>query len=73
MAKDTIDWSEKSARRVSFVPTLRDRDHAIAFDITDGQRRLKPTLVIARTVPGSIEWKSGPSEHLVRLVVSWVD
>jgi hypothetical protein len=58
--------------RVTFTPTVRGDDIAIAFVITDGDKRLTPTLVITRAVPGSIEWMSPAQGRTVRLAVSWV-
>jgi hypothetical protein len=58
--------------RVIFTPTLRGDDIEIAFDITDGDRRLRPTIVITRTVSGSIQWTSQLQGRAVRLAVSWV-
>ena len=57
--------------RVIFTPTLRGDDIAIAFDITAGSRRVRPTLVISRTVPGGIRWTSSTGAHEVRLQISW--
>ena len=65
--KGTIAFDDKD---VSFVPTVRADDIALAFEIIDKERRLTPTLVISRTVPGSIEWAS--ARRTVRLEVSWV-
>jgi hypothetical protein len=65
-----IDLGEK---HVIFVPTIRGDDLAVAFDVADGERRLKPTLVITKTVPGSIEWLSPSEGQSVRLAVSWVE
>jgi hypothetical protein len=60
------------ALRVTFTPTVRGDDVAIAFDITEGGRQFRPTLVVTRTVPGSIEWTSNVRGHAIRLGVSWV-
>ena len=60
------------AARVTFTPTVRGDDVAIAFDITEGDRRFRPTLVVARTVPGSIEWTSSVRGQAIRLAASWV-
>ena len=59
--------------RVTFTPTVRGDDIDIAFDITDGDKRLRPTLRISKTVPGSVEWMSpAHGQKTVRLAVSWV-
>lgn len=58
--------------RVTFTPIVRGDDIAIAFDITHGDKRSRPTLVITKAVPGSIEWMSPAQRQTVRLAVSWV-
>ena len=70
----SIVLGEKQGKaRVTFTPTVRGDDIDVAFDITDGDKRLRPTLRISRTVPGSIEWMSpAQGQKTVRLAVSWV-
>jgi hypothetical protein len=58
--------------RVTFRPSARGDDIVIAFDITDGDRRFGPNLLITRTVPGAIEWTSSAKGQAFRLAVSWV-
>ena len=58
--------------RVTFTPTVRGDDVAIAFDISSGGRQFRPTLVITRTVPGSLEWTSSTRAQAIRLTVSSV-
>ena len=65
--KGTIAFDDKD---VTFVPTIRADDITLAFEIVDKEKRLTPTLVISRTVPGSIEWAS--ARQTVQLKVSWV-
>ena len=56
---------------VTFTPTVRGDDIDIAFDITDGDKRLGPTLRISKTAQGSIEWMSpAHRQKTVRLAVS---
>ena len=54
----SIAFGEKSQAVVAFTPTVRGDDIDFAFDITDGEKRLSPTLRISKTVPGSMEWMS---------------
>ena len=62
-----------SEARVTFTPAVRGGDIDLAFDITDGDKRLRPTLRISKAAPGSIEWISpGQGQKTVRLAVSWV-
>jgi len=70
----SIVLGEKQGKaRVAFSPTVRGDDLDIAFEITDGDQRLKPTLRISKTVPGSLEWtSSAQGQKPVRLAVSWV-
>ena len=70
----SIVLGEKQGKaRVTFTPTVRGDDIDIAFDITDGDKRLRPTLRISKTVPGFIEWTSrAHGQKTVRLAVSWV-
>jgi len=56
--------------RVTFTPTVRGDDVAVAFDINSGGRQFRPTLVITRTVPGSVEWTSSTRAQTIRLTVS---
>ena len=58
--------------RLTFSPTLRDDGLAIAFDITNGDGQLRPTLVITRTVPGSLQWTSRAGGRAIRIDVSWL-
>jgi hypothetical protein len=58
--------------RVIFTPTFRGDDVAIAFDISSGGRPFRPTLVITKTVPGSLEWTSSTRAQTIRLTVSLV-
>ena len=69
-----ITFGEKQGpARVTFTPTVRGDDIDIAFDITDGDKRLKPTLRISKTVPGSVQWMSpAHGQKAVMLAVSWV-
>jgi hypothetical protein len=69
-----ITFGEKQSQaRVTFTPTVRGDDIDLAFDITDGGKRLKPTLRISKTVPGSVEWISpAHGQKTVLLAVSWV-
>ena len=69
-----ITFGEKQSQaRVTLTPTVRGDDIDIAFDITDGDTRLKPTLRISKTVPGSVEWMSpAHGQKTVLLAVSWV-
>ncbi len=69
----SIAFGEKSQAVVAFTPTVRGDDIDFAFDITDGEKRLSPTLRISKTVPGSMEWMSpAHGQKTVRLAVSWV-
>jgi hypothetical protein len=69
----SIAFGEKSQAVVTLTPTVRGDDIDIPFDITDGDKRLSPTLRISKTVPGSVEWKSpAHAQKTVRLAVSWV-
>ena len=70
----SIVLGEKQGKaRVTFKPTVRGDEIDIAFDITDGDKRLRPMLRISKTVPGSIEWTSrAQGQKTVRLAVSWV-
>ena len=57
--------------RVTLTPTVRGDDIDIAFDITDGDKHLVPTLRISKTAQGSIEWTSpAHRQKTVRLAVS---
>lgn len=69
-----ITFGEKQGpARVTFTPTVRGDDIDIAFDITDWDKRLKPTLRISKTVPGSVQWMSpAHGQKAVLLAVSWV-
>ena len=69
-----ITFGEKQSHaRVTFTPAVRGDDIDIAFDITDGDKRLRPTLRISKTVPGSVEWMSpAHGQKTVQLAVSWV-
>lgn len=58
--------------RVTFTPTVRGDDVAIAFDISSGGRQFRPTLVITKTVPGSLEWVTSTRAQTIRLTVSLV-
>ena len=58
--------------RVTFTPTVRGDEVAIAFDISSGGRQFRPTLVITRTIPGSLEWTSSTRAQTIRLTVSLV-
>jgi hypothetical protein len=51
-----------------FTPTLRDSTVGLAFDIETGDSHLKPQLVLDRSEPGVISWKS-PSGALMKIVV----
>ena len=69
----SIAFGEKSQAVVMLTPTVRGDDIDIAFDITDGDKRLNTTLRISKNVPGSIEWMSpAQGQKTVRLAVSWV-
>jgi hypothetical protein len=72
--KGDITFGEKQIQaRVTFTPAIRGDDIDIAFDITDGDERLTPTLRISKTAPGSVEWLSpAHGQKTVRLAVSWV-
>ena len=71
--KASIVLGEKQGKaRVTFTPTVRGDDIDIAFDITDGDKRLRPTLRISKTVPGVIAWMSRAEGPKTRLAVSWV-
>ena len=68
-----IELDERHGQvRVTFRPSARSDDLVIAFDITDGDRRFRPNLVITRTVPGLIEWTSSAQGQTIRLAVSWL-
>jgi hypothetical protein len=56
---------------VILTPAVGDAAITIVFDITEGDRRLRPTLVVSRTAPGSIEWVAAQG-RTVRLTVSWI-
>jgi hypothetical protein len=56
--------------RVTFTPTVRGDDIAIAFNITSGSRQFRPSFVISKTNPGSIEWTSSARAQTIRLTVS---
>src|SRR5262245_39559979 len=65
---------DHGVERVDFKPTTRgDQAMAIAFTVTSGDRQFHPTLVITRTVPGTIEWTSSTGTETFRLGVSWVE
>jgi hypothetical protein len=70
----SIVLGEKQGKvQVVFSPTVRNDNIDIAFDITDGDQHLRPTLRISKTVPGSLEWtSSAQGQKPVRLAVSWV-
>ena len=69
----SIAFGEKSQAVVTFTPTVRGDDIDFVFDITDGDKRLRPALRISKTVPGSVEWMSpAHGQKTVRLAVSWV-
>ena len=59
--------------RVTFTPTLGGDDIAIAFNITSGGEQFRPSLVITKTVRGSLEWTSRTGGQMFRLTVSWVE
>ena len=58
--------------RVTFTPTVRGDDVAVAFDISSGGRQFRPTLVITGTVPGSLESVTSTRAQTIRLTVSLV-
>lgn len=60
------------AEKIILTPTVSGDDVAIAFNITSGEKEIRPSLVISRAVRGSLEWTSGTGAHTVRLSVSWV-
>jgi hypothetical protein len=72
--KGDITFGEKQSQaRVTLTPAVQGDDIDIAFDITDGNKRLRPALRISRTVSGSVEWSSpAHGQKTVRLAVSWV-
>jgi hypothetical protein len=57
---------------VTFIPTVRGDNVAIAFDIAAGDKEFKPTLVITKTVLGSLRWASSTGGQDVRVQVSWI-
>ena len=66
-----LDESRGDAR-LTFSPTLRGDSLAIAFDITRSDGQLRPTLVITRTLPGSLQWASRRGGRAIRIDVSWI-
>jgi hypothetical protein len=54
---------------VTFTP--RGDDIALAFTIVSGDRRFHPTVVISKTVPGSLQWTAADGDPLT-VTVSWV-
>lgn len=58
--------------RISFTPSVRGSDVAIAFDISSGGKQFRPSLVISKDKPGSISWTSAAGAESFNLTVSWV-
>jgi hypothetical protein len=57
---------------LAFTPTLRDSNLAVAFDIKTSEKHLEPQLVIAKTEPGSISWKSESGAESFKVMVFWI-
>jgi hypothetical protein len=57
--------------QLEFTPTLRGSDLAIAFDVRSGGKQMRPSLVITRSEPGYVSWKSDARESF-KVSVSWV-
>ena len=55
-----------------FTPTLRGSDLAIAFDVRSAGKQMRPSLVITRSEPGYLSWKSDTHDESFKLTVSWV-
>jgi len=53
------------------TPTLRSDDITLAFNITSGDKQLRPSLVISRDVRGSFEWTAENGEP-IKLSISWI-
>jgi len=58
--------------RISFTPSVRNSDLAIAFDISSGGKQFQSRLVIRKDEPGSISWTSDTGAESFKLTVSWV-
>jgi hypothetical protein len=57
--------------RITVSPTAQGDNVAIAFDITSGDRRFRPVLVISDGMRGSLEWTASNGQ-LLRVAVGWV-
>ena len=57
--------------QLEFTPTLRGSDLAIAFDVRSGGKQMRPSLVITRSEPGYLSWKSDAPESF-KVSVAWV-
>ena len=57
--------------KIVITPTVRGDDITLAFDITSGDRQLRPPMVVSKDVRGSVEWAAADGQPL-RLSISWV-
>jgi hypothetical protein len=58
--------------RIVFTPTVGNDRITIAFEITSGAARVRPSLVITRNARGRLEWTSDATGQPVRVAVAWV-
>ena len=63
-------WLKGLNEDVVVTPTVRGDEITLAFSITSGDRKLRPTLVISKEVRGSIEWTAADGQPLT-LTISW--
>src|SRR5262245_35108882 len=57
--------------RITITPNERGDDLALAFNIASGEKQLRPSLVISKDVPGSLEWTAADDQP-IRLTIAWV-
>ena len=55
---------------VVVTSTVRGDEITLAFSITSGDKKLRPTLVISKDVRGSVEWTAVDGQPLM-LTVAW--
>jgi hypothetical protein len=58
--------------RVTFTPTVRGDDIAIAYNISSGGKQFRSILVVTNTTPGFVEWTSSAAGQTFRLTISRV-
>jgi hypothetical protein len=57
--------------KIEVTPVVQGDDITVAFNITSGEKQLRPSLVISKDVRGSVEWTAVDGQPL-RLTVLWV-